>query len=97
MRRWLRTPPPILARFLRRRIRQRSRPLGGGEAMKKTEAISKPFKLDEVKSALSQIGVTGMTVSEVRGFDRQKGHPELYRGEDRCRGAGRWRSRRYRL
>ena len=48
--------------------------------MKKIEAIIKPFKLDDVKEALTSIGVVGMTVSEVRGFGRQKGHTELYRG-----------------
>jgi len=48
--------------------------------MKKIEAIIKPFKLDEVKDALTGIGVQGMTVSEVKGFGRQKGHTELYRG-----------------
>ena len=52
----------------------------GGEDMKKVEAIIKPFKLDDVKEALTGIGVVGMTVSEVRGFGRQKGHTELYRG-----------------
>ena len=50
--------------------------------MKKLEAIIKPFKLDEVKDALHEIGVTGMTVSEVRGFGRQKGHTEVYRGAE---------------
>lgn len=50
--------------------------------MKKIEAIIKPFKLDEVKDALISIGITGMTVSEVRGFGRQKGHTELYRGAE---------------
>ena len=50
--------------------------------MKKIEAIIKPFKLDEVKNALHEIGVTGMTVSEVRGFGRQKGHTEVYRGAE---------------
>ena len=50
--------------------------------MKKIEAIIKPFKLDEVKSALHEIGVTGLTVAEVRGFGRQKGHTELYRGAE---------------
>jgi nitrogen regulatory protein P-II 1 len=50
--------------------------------MKKIEAVIKPFKLDEVKSALLGIGVQGMTVSEVRGFGRQKGHTELYRGAE---------------
>ena len=48
--------------------------------MKKIEAIVKPFKLDEVREALSEIGVTGLTVTEVKGFGRQKGHTELYRG-----------------
>ena len=48
--------------------------------MKKIEAVIKPFKLDDVKEALTGIGVVGMTVSEVRGFGRQKGHAELYRG-----------------
>jgi nitrogen regulatory protein P-II 1 len=52
----------------------------GGFQMKKIEAIIKPFKLDDVKEALTSIGVIGMTVSEVRGFGRQKGHTELYRG-----------------
>ena len=50
--------------------------------MKKIEAIIKPFKLDDVKEALTSIGVIGMTVSEVRGFGRQKGHTELYRGAE---------------
>ena len=50
--------------------------------MKKVEAIIKPFKLDEVKNALHEVGVTGMTVSEVRGFGRQKGHTEVYRGAE---------------
>ena len=50
--------------------------------MKKIEAIIKPFKLDEVKEKLSGIGVQGMTVSEVKGFGRQKGHTELYRGAE---------------
>jgi nitrogen regulatory protein P-II 1 len=51
-------------------------------AMKKIEAIIKPFKLDDVREALSEIGVTGMTVTEVKGFGRQKGHTELYRGAE---------------
>ncbi len=50
--------------------------------MKKIEAIIKPFKLDEVREALSAIGVTGLTVTEVKGFGRQKGHTELYRGAE---------------
>ena len=50
--------------------------------MKKIEAILKPFKLDDVRSALSEAGVSGMTVMEVKGFGRQKGHTELYRGSE---------------
>ncbi len=50
--------------------------------MKKIEAIIKPFRLDEVKEALTTVGVSGMTVSEVKGFGRQKGHTELYRGAE---------------
>ncbi len=50
--------------------------------MKKIEAIIKPFKLDEVREALSEIGVTGLTATEVKGFGRQKGHTELYRGAE---------------
>ena len=50
--------------------------------MKKVEAIIKPFKLDEVKEALHAIGIQGMTISEVKGFGRQKGHTELYRGAE---------------
>jgi len=50
--------------------------------MRKIEAIVKPFKLDEVREALSEVGVTGLTVTEVKGFGRQKGHTELYRGAE---------------
>jgi nitrogen regulatory protein P-II 1 len=50
--------------------------------MKKIEAVIKPFKLDEVKEALSRVGIEGLTVSEVKGFGRQKGHTELYRGAE---------------
>jgi nitrogen regulatory protein P-II 1 len=50
--------------------------------MKKIEAIFKPFKLDEVREALSEIGISGLTVTEVKGFGRQKGHTELYRGAE---------------
>ena len=50
--------------------------------MKKIEAIIKPFKLDEVREALSEMGITGLTVTEVKGFGRQKGHTELYRGAE---------------
>ena len=50
--------------------------------MKKIEAIVKPFKLDEVRESLSEVGITGLTVTEVKGFGRQKGHTELYRGAE---------------
>jgi nitrogen regulatory protein PII len=50
--------------------------------MKKVEAIIKPFKLDDVKAALSKIGIQGMTISEVKGYGRQKGHREIYRGSE---------------
>ena len=50
--------------------------------MKKIEAVIKPFKLDEVREALSEVGVTGLTVTEVKGFGRHKGHTELYRGAE---------------
>ena len=54
----------------------------GFATMKKVEAIIKPFKLDEVREALSEVGVSGITVTEVKGFGRQKGHTELYRGAE---------------
>jgi nitrogen regulatory protein P-II 1 len=54
----------------------------GDKVMKKVEAIIKPFKLEEVKDALSKVSVQGLTVSEVKGFGRQKGHKELYRGAE---------------
>jgi nitrogen regulatory protein P-II 1 len=60
-------------------ISQRSTTEG---VMKKIEAIFKPFKLDEVREALSEMGVSGLTVTEVKGFGRQKGHTELYRGAE---------------
>ncbi len=50
--------------------------------MKKIEAVIKPFKLDEVREALSEVGISGLTVTEVKGFGRQKGHTELYRGAE---------------
>jgi len=50
--------------------------------MKKVDAIIKPFKLDDVREALSEVGITGMTATEVKGFGRQKGHTELYRGAE---------------
>jgi nitrogen regulatory protein P-II 1 len=53
-----------------------------GDAMKKIEAIIKPFKLDEVKEALQEVGLQGITVTEAKGFGRQKGHTELYRGAE---------------
>jgi nitrogen regulatory protein P-II 1 len=56
--------------------------LSGDKFMKKIEAVIKPFKLEDVKDALAEIGITGMTVSEVKGYGRQKGHSELYRGAE---------------
>jgi nitrogen regulatory protein P-II 1 len=56
--------------------------LGGCKPMKKIEAIIKPFKLDEVKEALQEVGLQGITVTEAKGFGRQKGHTELYRGAE---------------
>ena len=52
------------------------------ESMKKIEAIIKPFKMEDVKEALAEVGIEGMTVSEVKGFGRQKGHTEIYRGSE---------------
>jgi nitrogen regulatory protein P-II 1 len=57
-------------------------PAGEGNAMKKIEAVIKPFKLDEVKEALQEVGLQGITVTEAKGFGRQKGHTELYRGAE---------------
>ena len=54
--------------------------------MKKIEAVIKPFKLDDVKEALNEIGIQGMTISEVKGYGRQKGHKEIYRGSRICGG-----------
>jgi nitrogen regulatory protein P-II 1 len=59
-----------------------SRPHAEESFMKKIEAVIKPFKLDEVRESLSEVGVTGLTVTEVKGFGRQKGHTELYRGAE---------------
>src|ERR1051326_5912992 len=66
------------------RIRCRCGPYRGREArrMKKIEAVIKPFKLDEVKEALQEVGLQGITVTEAKGFGRQKGHTELYRGAE---------------
>ena len=61
-------------------VRQRNREAKG--VMKKLEAIIKPFKLDEVKEALQEVGLQGITVTEAKGFGRQKGHTELYRGAE---------------
>jgi nitrogen regulatory protein P-II 1 len=69
-------------RAQRPRVRHARRPVAEESVMKKIEAVIKPFKLDEVKAALVEIGIHGMTVSEVRGFGRQKGHTELYRGAE---------------
>jgi nitrogen regulatory protein P-II 1 len=67
----------------RRRDRASRRPgMGSFEKMKKIEAIIKPFKLDEVKEALQEAGIQGITVLEAKGFGRQKGHTELYRGAE---------------
>jgi nitrogen regulatory protein PII len=54
----------------------------GANTMKKIEAIIKPFRLDEVKDALNKLGISGMTISEVKGFGRQRGHKEIYRGTE---------------
>ncbi len=63
-------------------LRRASRNVAGEDAMKKVEAIIKPFKLDEVKEALQEVGLQGITVTEAKGFGRQKGHTELYRGAE---------------
>ena len=70
-----------LARFLDKLVPVPLR-TGNAPKVKKIEAIIKPFKLDEVKEALHEIGVSGITVTEARGFGRQKGHTELYRGAE---------------
>jgi nitrogen regulatory protein P-II 1 len=82
-------PSALLAGFrsLERSIRRSAGPVCGGSAekenaMKKIEAIIKPFKLDEVKEALHEVGIKGITVVEAKGFGRQKGHTELYRGAE---------------
>jgi nitrogen regulatory protein PII len=63
-------------------VRKKQTTTPSPKLMKKIEAIIKPFKLEEVKDALSEIGIEGMTVSEVKGFGRQKGHTEIYRGSE---------------
>jgi nitrogen regulatory protein P-II 1 len=75
------------SRMLLRASRRRSRNVEfwkcpGGRPVKKIEAIIKPFKLDEVKEALQEVGLQGITVTEAKGFGRQKGHAELYRGAE---------------
>jgi nitrogen regulatory protein P-II 1 len=76
---WLGTAPanPIAARGQWTRSREDK-----GNTMKKIEAVIKPFKLDEVKEALQEVGLQGITVTEAKGFGRQKGHTELYRGAE---------------
>ena len=73
--------------MLKHKDEHRKTPLIGrqtadSDAMKKIEAIVKPFKLDDVKAALGEVGIEGMTVIEVKGFGRQKGHTEIYRGSE---------------
>src|SRR5688572_14093913 len=81
-------PPGILpvgivpAYVTAERAEPRFQAIGGGRRMKKIEAIIKPFKLDEVKEALQEVGLQGITVIEAKGFGRQKGHTELYRGAE---------------
>ncbi len=72
-------PGPFFLRFAFRSLRA---PLPGIRSMKLVIAIIKPFKLDEVRDALTAIGVHGMTVTEVKGYGRQKGHTEIYRGAE---------------
>ena len=79
-RRWNGTEPASRPISARRRCRRESNQTD--EAMKKVEAIIKPFKLDEVKEALQEVGLQGITVTEAKGFGRQKGHTELYRGAE---------------
>src|ERR1700752_2993333 len=67
--------PPLPLHFCKRYLTLRPH-------MKKIEAIIKPFKMEDVKEALTEIGIEGMTVSEVKGFGRQKGHTEIYRGSE---------------
>jgi nitrogen regulatory protein P-II 1 len=65
-----------------RQLLPTERAFGGVTGMKKVEAVIKPFKLDEVKEALHEVGIKGITVTEAKGFGRQKGHTELYRGAE---------------
>jgi nitrogen regulatory protein P-II 1 len=68
--------------YASRRAEDPARRESDGQSMKKIEAIIKPFKLDEVKEALHEVGIKGITVTEAKGFGRQKGHTELYRGAE---------------
>jgi nitrogen regulatory protein P-II 1 len=72
----------VLPEKLARKMLMAGQHSSGSQGMKKIEAIIKPFKLDEVKEALHEIGVRGLTVTEAKGFGRQKGHTELYRGAE---------------
>ena len=73
---------PDQARLVRLWLRATGKTQWGTRRVKKIEAIIKPFKLDEVKEALHEVGVSGITVTEAKGFGRQKGHTELYRGAE---------------
>jgi nitrogen regulatory protein P-II 1 len=69
-------------RRVAQKISQMASVLLGGSRVKKIDAIIKPFKLEEVKDALAEVGIEGMTITEVKGFGRQKGHTEIYRGSE---------------
>src|SRR3546814_19564902 len=84
------------ARLIRLRPRAGTDSPKGIRRVKKIEAIIKPFKLDEVKEALHEVGVSGITVTEAKGFGRPKGHTELYRSEERRVGKACVRTCRYR-
>src|SRR3954454_12953970 len=77
-----RAPGCGTSRFLRPRFLLRPANSGGAPVMKLIIAVIKPFKLDDVREALNRLGVSGMTVSEVKGYGRQKGHTEIYRGAE---------------
>ena len=76
------SPSLLATRVIARLLEARKERWPGRAQMKKIEAIIKPFKLDEVKEALHEVGVSGITVTEAKGFGRQKGHTELYRGAE---------------
>jgi nitrogen regulatory protein P-II 1 len=75
----MRRTPNVVFEVLRRTLKLQTEQ---GGKMKKIEAIIKPFKVDDVKNALTKVGIQGMTISEVKGFGRQKGHTEVYRGAE---------------